>query len=241
MTNAVPPPRPRPARAAARRPTVTTSSQRGLEAQAPELAHELLASSGARRWSRSATPLARRPQRGHRLRRLAAWARRRPRRSRRGRAGRGRSRRTSGERARRRGLSCPPCVRPRSPPCAGLALAARRVRRRRRQQHLRQQAHGGDGGRGSATAAAARRAGCKTVAAPKPKGQQHLPKPTTKLDPRARATRPCCETNCGTFDDRPGRQDGAEDAASFASLASQGFFDGTDLPPHRPRLRDPGR
>ncbi|MGN6189583.1 MAG: peptidylprolyl isomerase [Conexibacter sp.] len=80
---------------------------------------------------------------------------------------------------------------------------------------------------GSATQAATTSADtgpCKTVAAPTPKGAQHLKKPKGLLDPSkkwdVRFT-----TNCGTFTIRLDTARAPKTTASFASLVKKGFYD----------------
>ncbi len=48
-------------------------------------------------------------------------------------------------------------------------------------------------------------------------------------------------TNCGSFTVTLDLAKAPATSASLVSLAKSGFFDNTDLPPDRPRLRDPGR
>ncbi|HEU4703439.1 MAG TPA: peptidylprolyl isomerase, partial [Conexibacter sp.] len=66
---------------------------------------------------------------------------------------------------------------------------------------------------------------CETVDAPASKGEQHLRKPKGLLDPSkkwdVRFT-----TNCGSFTVRLDTARAPKTAASFASLAKQGFYDG---------------
>ena len=85
-------------------PTVTTSSRDGLEAQAPQLAHDILLAV-ARVVGDEGEPLPARAARRDGLDRARASARRRPRRSRRGRAGRGQMC-VGAERVSPRRLSC---------------------------------------------------------------------------------------------------------------------------------------
>jgi peptidyl-prolyl cis-trans isomerase B (cyclophilin B) len=65
---------------------------------------------------------------------------------------------------------------------------------------------------------------CKTVAQPAPKGPQHLPKPTLKLDPSKTWT-VTMATNCGSFTIALDVKHAPRTSASFASLTKQGFFD----------------
>lgn len=75
------------------------------------------------------------------------------------------------------------------------------------------------------TAAAAPKSGCTTVAEPKPKGEQNLPKPTLTLDPSKTWTADV-QTNCGDFTITLAARPAPRTSASFASLSRQGFFDG---------------
>lgn len=65
---------------------------------------------------------------------------------------------------------------------------------------------------------------CRTVAQPAPKGPQHLPKPTLKLDPSKTWT-VTMATNCGSFTIALDVKHAPKTSASFASLTKQGFFD----------------
>lgn len=71
---------------------------------------------------------------------------------------------------------------------------------------------------------------CQTVAAPAPKGPQHLRAPSMALDPSktwtARVT-----TNCGSFTIKLDVARAPKTSASFVYLAKQGFYD--DLTFHR--------
>jgi peptidyl-prolyl cis-trans isomerase B (cyclophilin B) len=71
---------------------------------------------------------------------------------------------------------------------------------------------------------------CQTVAAPAPKGKQHLRRPTLVLDPRKTWT-VRMTTNCGSFTIRLDVARAPKTAASFASLVKKGFYD--DLTFHR--------
>jgi peptidyl-prolyl cis-trans isomerase B (cyclophilin B) len=91
----------------------------------------------------------------------------------------------------------------------------------------------GDGGDGATQAQTSTDAGsgpCQAVDAPAPKGEQHLKKPTSLLNPGktwdARFT-----TNCGSFTIRLDVARAPKTAASFASLVRRGFYD--DLTFHR--------
>jgi peptidyl-prolyl cis-trans isomerase B (cyclophilin B) len=68
-------------------------------------------------------------------------------------------------------------------------------------------------------------AGCHRVAAPSPKGAQHLRAPTVRLDP-ARTYTVTVATNCGTFAFTLDVKQSPKTSASFYSLVKRGFFDG---------------
>ncbi len=68
-------------------------------------------------------------------------------------------------------------------------------------------------------------AGCRTVAAPSPKGPQHLSAPGLKLDP-AKTYTVTVVTNCGTFAFTLDVKQSPKTSASFYSLVKRGFFDG---------------
>jgi cyclophilin family peptidyl-prolyl cis-trans isomerase len=72
---------------------------------------------------------------------------------------------------------------------------------------------------------AAPRGGCRTVAAPAPKGEQHLSKPKTELRPGARYD-VVLQTNCGAIDIRLANGRAPKTSASFADLVKRGFYDG---------------
>lgn len=77
----------------------------------------------------------------------------------------------------------------------------------------------------SGPAASAPQGPCRQVAAPTPKGPQHLPKPTLKLDPSKTYTA-TVTTNCGTFAFTLDVKDSPKTSASFDYLAKRGFYDG---------------
>jgi cyclophilin family peptidyl-prolyl cis-trans isomerase len=77
----------------------------------------------------------------------------------------------------------------------------------------------------TATTAAAAKAACRPVPAPEPKGEQHLSKPTTKLEPGKRYTVDL-QTNCGTITIRLATGRAPKTSASFADLVKRGFYDG---------------
>jgi len=83
---------------------------------------------------------------------------------------------------------------------------------------------------GQATPASSASAGCSPAQAPAPKGAQHIPMPTTKLDPSkqyvVRLT-----TNCGTIDIQLNVKQAPRTTASFAYLVKRGFYN--DLTFHR--------
>jgi cyclophilin family peptidyl-prolyl cis-trans isomerase len=68
-------------------------------------------------------------------------------------------------------------------------------------------------------------AGCTKVAAPKPKGPQHLSKPSLKLSPSKTYTVDL-QTNCGPVTIRLDVARAPKTSASFASLVRKGFYDG---------------
>jgi len=65
-------------------------------------------------------------------------------------------------------------------------------------------------------------AGCRAVAAPKPKGVQRLSKPTLRLTDPTTVT---LATNCGRITIRLDVARAPKTASSFASLARRGFYD----------------
>jgi peptidyl-prolyl cis-trans isomerase B (cyclophilin B) len=86
---------------------------------------------------------------------------------------------------------------------------------------------GGEGGSattGASTAAGAR-VTCKKVAAPQPKGAQHLSRPKATLAAGKRYDVDL-QTNCGTITIRLATGRAPKTAASFAALVKRGFYDG---------------
>ncbi len=86
---------------------------------------------------------------------------------------------------------------------------------------------GGDDG-GSATTGASTAATaitCKKVAAPEPKGAQHLSRPKATL-PAGKRYDVDLQTNCGTITIRLATGRAPKTAASFANLVKRGFYDG---------------
>ena len=77
----------------------------------------------------------------------------------------------------------------------------------------------------TAPAEATTSAGCTKVAEPKPRGPQHLPKPTRTLDASKRWVAKL-ETNCGEIDIRLDVAHAPKTASSFAALVRRGFYDG---------------
>jgi peptidyl-prolyl cis-trans isomerase B (cyclophilin B) len=77
----------------------------------------------------------------------------------------------------------------------------------------------------TATTASADSKPCRRVDAPTPKGEQHLRKPTLVLDPSKTWT-VRMTTNCGAFTIKLDVAHAPKTAASFASLAKKGFYDG---------------
>ena len=88
---------------------------------------------------------------------------------------------------------------------------------------------GDDGGAGSSTTAASTPAAagitCKKVAAPEPKGAQHLSRPKAAL-PAGKRYDVDLQTNCGTITIRLATGRAPKTAASFADLVKRGFYDG---------------
>jgi peptidyl-prolyl cis-trans isomerase B (cyclophilin B) len=79
---------------------------------------------------------------------------------------------------------------------------------------------------GSATStAAAGAASCRSVAAPAPKGPQHIPPPHLTLDP-GRTYTVTVVTNCGTFAFTLDVKQSPKTSASFYYLVKRGFYDG---------------
>lgn len=66
---------------------------------------------------------------------------------------------------------------------------------------------------------------CRTVPVPAPKGPQHLPAPTLKLDPHRTYT-VTVNTNCGTFAFTLDVKQSPKTSASMYYLVKRGFFDG---------------
>ncbi|HEY1688295.1 MAG TPA: peptidylprolyl isomerase [Solirubrobacteraceae bacterium] len=87
---------------------------------------------------------------------------------------------------------------------------------------------GQTGGDGSLTQTAARSEGhdghCEKVGKPKPKGPQHVPKPTLSLDP-SKTYMVKLDTNCGSIFIKLAVQRAPQIAASFAYLVQRGFYD----------------
>jgi peptidyl-prolyl cis-trans isomerase B (cyclophilin B) len=69
------------------------------------------------------------------------------------------------------------------------------------------------------------RAACQKVAAPAPKGEQHLSRPTATLAAGKRYDVDL-QTNCGTITIRLATGRAPKTAASFADLVKRGFYDG---------------
>jgi peptidyl-prolyl cis-trans isomerase B (cyclophilin B) len=68
-------------------------------------------------------------------------------------------------------------------------------------------------------------AGCTKVAAPRPKGPQHLTRPTRAL-PVGKTFTVTLQTNCGAIVIRLDTKRAPKTSASFASLVKKGFYDG---------------
>jgi peptidyl-prolyl cis-trans isomerase B (cyclophilin B) len=90
----------------------------------------------------------------------------------------------------------------------------------------------GEGRSASATAGDSRSSakGCKTVSDPSPKGEQHIPKPSLKLNPSKRYV-VSLQTNCGTIEILLDVKRAPLTTASFVYLVQRGFYD--DLTFHR--------
>lgn len=70
--------------------------------------------------------------------------------------------------------------------------------------------------------------GCQKVDAPESKGEGKLPKPTLELDP-AKSYTATVATSCGDFEIALDVKRAPKTAASFVSLARDGFFDATSF------------
>jgi len=84
---------------------------------------------------------------------------------------------------------------------------------------------GGSDKPASTASTAAARADCQKVAAPAPKGEQHLRRPTATL-PAGKRYDVDLQTNCGTITIRLATGRAPRTAASFADLVKRGFYDG---------------
>jgi peptidyl-prolyl cis-trans isomerase B (cyclophilin B) len=84
---------------------------------------------------------------------------------------------------------------------------------------------GNDNSASTASTRAVARAGCQKVAAPAPKGEQNLSKPTSTLTAGKRYDVDL-QTNCGTLTIRLATGRAPKTAASFADLVKRGFYDG---------------
>jgi peptidyl-prolyl cis-trans isomerase B (cyclophilin B) len=84
---------------------------------------------------------------------------------------------------------------------------------------------GSDDSASTASKPAAARATCQKVAAPAPKGEQHLSKPKATLAAGKRYDVDL-KTNCGTITIRLATGRAPRTAASFADLVKRGFYDG---------------
>jgi peptidyl-prolyl cis-trans isomerase B (cyclophilin B) len=84
---------------------------------------------------------------------------------------------------------------------------------------------GGSDKPASTVSTPAARAGCQKVAAPAPKGEQHLRRPTATLA-AGRRYDVDLQTNCGTITIRLATGRAPRTAASFANLVKRGFYDG---------------
>lgn len=77
----------------------------------------------------------------------------------------------------------------------------------------------------SSTPATATASGCQPAVAPRPRGPQHLAKPTRRLD-TGRTYVVAMQTNCGTIDIQLDVKHAPLTAASFANLVQRRFYDG---------------
>jgi len=84
---------------------------------------------------------------------------------------------------------------------------------------------GNDDSASTASKPAPARAACQKAAAPAPKGEQHLRKPTASLAAGKRYDVDL-QTNCGTITIRLATGRAPRTAASFADLVKRGFYDG---------------
>ncbi|MGZ4277147.1 MAG: peptidylprolyl isomerase [Solirubrobacteraceae bacterium] len=75
----------------------------------------------------------------------------------------------------------------------------------------------------TAAAKAPAPAGCRTVAAPRPKGEQHLKAATARVPPGTTVT---LQTNCGAIVIALATTRAPKTDAAFAGLVRQGFYDG---------------
>jgi peptidyl-prolyl cis-trans isomerase B (cyclophilin B) len=80
-------------------------------------------------------------------------------------------------------------------------------------------------GAGARGADARGEAGCARVRKPAPRGPQHVPRPTTSLDPTKRYV-VTLATNCGSIAIRLDVADAPKTTASFAYLVERGFYNG---------------
>jgi peptidyl-prolyl cis-trans isomerase B (cyclophilin B) len=83
---------------------------------------------------------------------------------------------------------------------------------------------------GATHATASTASGCAPVSAPAPRGPQHIPRPTTRLDSSKRYV-VTLTTNCGTIAIQLDVKDAPRTAASFAYLVRRRFYN--DLTFHR--------
>ena len=77
-----------------------------------------------------------------------------------------------------------------------------------------------------------RRPAARRPRSPRPKGEGKLTKPKEQLDP-AKTYVATVSTNCGDFEITLDAKRAPKTGGSFKSLADKGFYDGTDVPPHR--------
>ena len=86
--------------------------------------------------------------------------------------------------------------------------------------------NGSDNSEAAATPTAAAPAGCKSAAAPKPKGEGKLAKPKATLD-KSKTYVATVSTNCGDFEITLDAKKAPKTGGSFEYLADKGFYDGT--------------
>ena len=234
ITKAVRPERVSASRCWSAPPTVTTSPQRRADADLPEPRHVVLGRA-ARVVGREGDALARVAQRLERLDRARGGLVADP--------------HAAVEIedelvvARRRGgdsgtsLAYAAMLRPLSVLLCALALAARRLRRRRRlaagADEASQTAHGSRGG--------ADRPAARTSSSRAPRDGRRAEEADSSRSTPARPTRSTLDHELRRLHDPARPEDLAERGGVVRRARAQRLLRRHDLPPHRPRLRDPGR